>query len=180
MHHTILSHSHVMFDKVYHQYYWEVFHRIYTLIKHREQTEDILQDVFLSFWENLHRFGKQHSLANLLFIISYYKTMVHLQQTISEDAMLYLPLTTSTELYTREEIVSTDQEAIAKKIEAIHTVLNLLPERKRKAFQLCRLEGKSYEEASVILNISAPTIRHYVKSSFRFIKRHISPPVKYK
>jgi len=179
MHHAIISHSHILFDKVYHQYYTEVFHRIYTLIRHREQTEDILQDVFLTLWENIHRFGKQHSLTTLLFMISYYKTMLHLQQSVGEQAMLYLPLTTDTNLYTEEEITTTDQEVIAKKIAAIHTVLHHLPPRKRMAFQLCRLEGKTYDEASAILNISAPTIRHYVKFSFRFIKRHISPPVKY-
>ncbi|MBS1605390.1 MAG: RNA polymerase sigma-70 factor, partial [Bacteroidetes bacterium] len=49
-----------------------------------------------------------------------------------------------------------------------------LPPRKRMAFQLCRLEGKSYDEAAAQLNISTESVKDYIKSCNALIRKQLS------
>ena len=55
----------------------------------------------------------------------------------------------------------------------LQSAISELPFRKKQAFQLCKLEGKSYEEAGKILGISSGTVQEYVKTSSQAIRKYI-------
>ena len=56
----------------------------------------------------------------------------------------------------------------------LYEAINLLSPQKRKVFTLCKLEGKTYEEAAEKLNISKHTVKEYLGHAVASVKSHIN------
>ncbi|MNL44206.1 RNA polymerase sigma factor RpoE [compost metagenome] len=52
----------------------------------------------------------------------------------------------------------------------IQEAIDKLSESRRKVFILCKIEGKSYQEAAALLGITVATVNSNMVSSIRFIK----------
>src|SRR5690606_15708864 len=49
-----------------------------------------------------------------------------------------------------------------------------MPQYHRNVYELCREEGKTYDEAASLLNLSRHTVQTYMKLALRFIREYIS------
>lgn len=157
------------FNELYYQYNEPVFRNICKLIYPHEIAEDILQDVFLSLWEHRANLDPEKSVAGWLFVVSYHKSLNYLRQSVREAA----------EVKNAAEIISQTDHGNAQLeqyydelLKTIHDAVEKLPLRKKEAFRLCKLEGRSYEEAGNILGVSTNTVREYIKSSNKLIRRY--------
>jgi RNA polymerase sigma factor (sigma-70 family) len=156
------------FKVLYRQYHHAVFANINRLVNRSPAAEDILQEVFLALWENRHKLNPAHTVAGWLFTASFYKASAYLKKSLRENLA---PLYDSLEEAPYEE--SEYETNYEEKLTAIHTAIALLPPRKKMAFRLCRLEGKSYEEAAQELGLSIESVKDYVKTASRFIRQHV-------
>jgi RNA polymerase sigma-70 factor (ECF subfamily) len=156
------------FHACYLQYHNAVFANICRLVQQEEEAEDILQEVFLALWESRHKLTTKHSIAGWLFTTSYYKSCTYLRKSLQQKIA---PLQENLHEMPDEQV---DMESLfIERLSIINAALEQLPGRKKRAFQLCRLEGKSYEEAANILGISIQSVKDYVKTSSIFIKKKI-------
>ncbi|MBC9935045.1 RNA polymerase sigma factor [Chitinophaga qingshengii] len=157
------------FDSVYAQYHQAVFKNICKLVLQPEAAEDILQEVFLALWNNRHKLALTNDAARWLFVVSYNKSIQYLKTAAREKTILAahpeLPVATED-----------DCSALLKdlQLDLISDAIEKLSPRKKMIFQLCRLEGKSLQEAAVILGISTHTAKEYLKASSTFIKTYIA------
>lgn len=157
------------FDNIYSQYHQAVFKNICKLVQQPEVAEDILQEVFLALWTNRHKLELTHDVARWLFVVSYNKAIQHLKNTAKEKTVLAAhpqqPATTED-----------DNFALLKDLQLhlISDAIEQLSPRKKMIFRLCRLEGKSLQEAASILGISHHTAKEYLKASSAFIKTYIA------
>ncbi|HJT72818.1 MAG TPA: RNA polymerase sigma factor [Chitinophaga sp.] len=156
------------FHACYHQYHHAVFANICRLIQQQEEAEDILQEVFLALWESRHKLTPKHSVAGWLFTTSYYKTSAYIRKSLREKIA---PLQEN--LHEVPDEQSGIEVLFQERLSLINAAMEELPGRKKLAFQLCRLEGKSYEEAAEILGVSIQSVKDYVKSSSLLIKKKI-------
>ncbi|MEC5143894.1 RNA polymerase sigma-70 factor, ECF subfamily [Chitinophaga sp. 180180018-2] len=157
------------FDSIYHQYHQAVFKNICKLVPQQEAAEDILQEVFLALWNNRHKLSLTSEVDRWLFVVSYNKSIQYLKTAAKEKSLLALH---------PEQPVSTDDDnfAILKdmQLHLISDAIEKLSPRKKMIFRLCRLEGKSLQEAASILGISPHTAKEYLKASSAFIKTYIA------
>jgi RNA polymerase sigma-70 factor (ECF subfamily) len=158
------------FQAIYQQYHHAVFANIVRIAKRQQEAEDILQDVFITLWESRFKLTEAQSIAGWLFTTSYYKTLSHIRKVIRQSVVLVPDL--PQELMQEEEDAGRE-EAYIHKLSVITHAMESLPPRKRTAFQLCRLEGKTYEEVAAILEISVDSVRDYVKTSSTFIRKQV-------
>ncbi len=156
------------FQALYHQYHQAVFANICRLVQQQEEAEDILQEVFLALWESRHQLTPKHSIAGWLFTTSYYKSSAWLKKTLRKKIAPF-----SDNLQEAPDEQGSGEILYTERLSVINAAIERLPGRKKKAFQLCRLEGKSYEEAAEILGISIQSVKDYVKSSSMLIKKQI-------
>jgi len=56
----------------------------------------------------------------------------------------------------------------------LNEAISLLPPQQQKVFILCKLEEKSYDEASKILNITTGTINNHMYRANVFLKEYFS------
>lgn len=155
------------FDALYAAWHQPVYRNICKLIHRHEIAEDLLQEVFMTLWQKRHTLDPHRPVASWLFVVSYNKAVNWLKQDLRENKLLGLLANPQT-----EDAPQTDLE-MDRQLAAIHQAADQLPLRKRQAFQLCRVEGRSYEEAGALLGISSETVKEYVKTSSSFIRRTI-------
>ncbi|MBS1603602.1 MAG: hypothetical protein JST42_13110, partial [Bacteroidetes bacterium] len=67
---------------LYDAYHQAVLANIRRLVHSQEESEDILQNVFLALWEGRHRLTVRQSLSGWLFTASYYKSLEYLRSAV--------------------------------------------------------------------------------------------------
>jgi RNA polymerase sigma-70 factor (ECF subfamily) len=110
---------------------------------------------------------EQRGVGGWLFVVSYNKAISFLRRSVREKI---LPL----EEHTLEGAQSPDttQDEQEFQFNLLHAAIESLPPAKKQVFILCKLEGKSYEEAARTIGISQHTVKEYVASSLKFIRSH--------
>lgn len=157
------------FNALYNKYCTGVRRNIGKLIYKYEVAEDILQEVFLALWNNRLAIDPSQSVAGWLFVVSYHKSLKWLKADIREHHLLqHLPV-----LLKDNEDVGLKETTFQVQLQILHSAISELPFRKKQAFQLCKMEGKTYEEAGKILGISTNTVQEYVKTSTQSIRQSV-------
>lgn len=144
---------------------------ILKIIHQPEIAEDILQDIFIKLWENHHKFTDKQSVAAWLFRVSYHTSIDHIRAILrarhkAEASMLLME---DSKIINQEEAF---QEFYYKEA-LLQEAINMLPPKKRKVFELCKLQGKSYSEVSEAMNIAKSTVKDYITESNKFIRQHV-------
>ncbi len=155
------------FNQLYFKYHAAIYRNIFKLLKDGEESENILQEVFTSLWLNRVTLDAAKPVANWLFVVSYNKSITHLKKSLKK-AFAYQQIENEHE-YAHEEDVFLKEIKLKLINEAC---LNLSPQ-KRKVFDLCKLQGKSYEETAVELNISKHTVKEYLSLAVKSIKEYV-------
>ena len=155
------------FDALYYKYHNAVFANICKLIKNQEAAEDILQEVFVSLWENRKKIDRERSVGGWLFVVSYNKAIKFLQKTVRER----IGTLEETAHHIAEE-TGTDHEHLEYQCSLINEAIDYLSPKKKLVFTLCKLEGKTYEEAALETGISPNTVKEYVSAASKFVKAY--------
>ena len=158
------------FDALYNRHYRAVYANVFKLVKRPEHAEEILQDVFVALWQNRFKRRSDRPVAGWLFVVSYHKSITFLKQAVlrAEECV---------ESYERFESIPLDEESnetkLALQLHVLEEAVESLPARRKQVFRLCRFEGKTNEEVADILDLSAETVKDYLKHSTKAIKAYI-------
>ncbi|MEI6946444.1 sigma-70 family RNA polymerase sigma factor [Paraflavisolibacter sp. H34] len=155
------------FNALYWKYHQAVFANIFKLVREEEAARDLLQEVFITLWEKRATLDTEKSVSGWLFVVSYNKSVTYLkkvlQAAVAPDAVPEeLPLAEEPHWNVREVQYQLLEEALGQ----------LSPQR-RRVFELCKLQGKTYEEAARELNISRYTVKEYLSAAVASIKSYI-------
>jgi RNA polymerase sigma-70 factor, ECF subfamily len=141
--------------------YWH----IRKVVINHDDTDDILQNVFLKVWKNIDGFREDSTLYTWLFRIATNESLSHLQKQrrYSEVSMNevseYLAETLESDVYFEgDEIQKKLQLAIIR-----------LPEKQRIVFNMKYFDEMKYEEMSEVLQTSIGAL----KASFHFAVKKI-------
>ena len=157
------------FNDLYITYSDAVYANIRKLVKSTNDAEDILQDVFITLWENQHKLSK-HSIRGWLFVVSHNKALDYLKRYVKfsiDELDVYQDIADLSP--DGKEIEETYLEQMRMIVEAMDT----LPYRKKQVFQLCRLDGLTKEEVALRMGISSQSVTDYLKQSHRAIRTYI-------
>ena len=154
------------FDLVYEKYAGKLYGFTFKYLKSTDETEELVQSVFLKVWEHHKTLKKESSFKSYLFTIAYneicntFRRRSHLQKFIGEQ--LNDSSQTSNET---DELI--DYNSIRERVEQI---VSKLPERQRTIFLKSREEGKSNKEIAIELELSSGTVDNYISESLKFIR----------
>lgn len=157
------------FDLVYEKYAGKLYGFTLKYLKSTNETEELVQSVFLKVWENHKTLKKESSFKSYLFTIAYneicntFRRRSHLQKFIGEQLIENSQTTHET-----EELI--DYNSIRERIEQI---ISKLPERQRTIFLKSREEGKSNREIAIELGLSSGTVDNYISESLKFIRSQL-------
>ncbi|MBX3255202.1 MAG: sigma-70 family RNA polymerase sigma factor [Chitinophagaceae bacterium] len=154
------------FDVLYWKYHKSVYTNILRLIKDQEASKDILQEVFITLWIKRTALNPDKSIAGWLFTTAHRKCIDYLRCNTAKPLLV-------------EEMIIADEPAglikmeQEKRLQLLQQAISDLSPKKRKVFELCKLNGKTYEETARELNISKHTVKEYLTAATIHIKDYI-------
>jgi RNA polymerase sigma-70 factor (family 1) len=159
------------FDFLYRKYRAHLFANIYRLVKDVDLSSDILQDVFMTIWQNREKIDLERSFQSLLYSIAKNKVYDFFRKA-SRDLKLQDQLITS---YREHEYNPLEQDLHLKEdIKNLKEEIENLPEKCKEVFKLCKIEGRSYEEVSKLLNISSATVNNHIVKATKILKQRFA------
>ncbi len=143
-------------EQLYQVYYSRVYQRIYGLIGHREQAEDLTQDVFVKAIRALPTLHSTDNLSGWLYRIATNTTydalrrrkLVGWQSLLSEDAF---------------PLQQADIQECYPTQEAVRHTLECLPLAYQRALVLTILQGYSLHEVATLVGVSPKGAKMYLK-----------------
>ena len=130
------------FDELYWKYQKAVYLNVLKLTKDISVAEDIVQEVFISLWEKRNTIDTSRSVSGWLFVSSYNRTINVLKKKLRESLAPIEVDELSEESEPQPHIEDLQLDILEKAIAQ-------LPPQKRRVFELCKLQGKTYEEAAI-------------------------------
>lgn len=157
------------FDQVFKKYGNRLFGFALSYLKSKEETEGLVQNVFLKLWENRKKLKQESSLKSYLFTIAYHQMCQIFRKKQIHEKFLKEKITsvdTATDLEEMLEYKAT--------LEQIEKLINKLPEKQRLVFIKSRNEGKSSKEIAAEMNLAPGTVDNLISLALKFLRQHLS------
>jgi len=157
------------FNAVYMMYAKTLYKRIFSIVKDASVTEELLQDLFLKIWQKREAINPELSFKSYLYAIANNLVYDYMRKVACDKRLMASLLINSVDYYLHTEEAYNVKETNLILKEAIN---NLSPQQKQ-VFTLCKIEGKSYKEASQIMGITTDTVNSHVVKSSRYIRSYL-------
>lgn len=159
------------FTAVIKKYQEKLYWHIRRIVIHHEDTNDVLQNVFIKVWNGLDNFREDAQLYTWLYRIATNESLTYIEQQKRKPS-----LSIDNEENTVNQLKA-DRDFDAGKIEwKLQTAIQQLPEKQRIVFNLRYYDEMPYEEMSRVLDTSEGALKasyhHAVKKIEDFILNH--------
>lgn len=157
------------FSKLYNTHKEFLFNVLIGVGGSQELVEDIIHEIFLRVWLLREKIKPNASLRSYMFrigqnlIVDYYRKINHERYFES----------TYSSWFDTSYLINLDKIFEEDKISKIKHAINKLPPKRKKVYELCKFEEKSYTEISELMCISPSTISDHVVKANRFIKAEV-------
>ena len=156
------------FNTLYWEYHATVYANSLRLIKDPAIAEDIVQEVFVTLWAKRHTIDPEQDIAGWLFVISHNKTVDQLKRKLKQDLARK-----NLSIVTEDHSIIVNADLKEEQLCAIEKAMDKLSPQKRKVFELCKVQGRTYKKAAEELHISKYTVKEYLSEALVSIKKYI-------
>ncbi|MRG43985.1 sigma-70 family RNA polymerase sigma factor [Chitinophaga sp. SYP-B3965] len=155
----------IAFTTLYTHYFPRLYRFVFFINQSREDTEEILQEVFLKIWDKKESLLRIRSFEDYLFRMAKNK----LFDLAKKNKMIHrlMPQQVQTVSDATDEVTYKEYHRVA--MEAI----THLPERKRTVFLMSVEEDMSLDEIASELKISRSAVKKHLYAAVRTIKEHL-------
>lgn len=163
------------FERLFTSHYDALCAFVYSYVRSREATEDLVQDLFASIWENRERWLPGGSIRQYLFTAARNRALTHLrhdvvvrrfENTLARDPV---PLPDSRVAERADDLAHT-----AELTAAFEAAVRALPARRRRVL-LLRWEGQlTHAEIAQVLGISVKGVETQIGRAMRFIRERLA------
>jgi RNA polymerase sigma-70 factor (family 1) len=155
--------NHDAFTEIYHRHFSMLFRIASRIVEDESAAKDVIQDVFISFFENASKREILNLQAYLLQSVKY-KCFMHLRSgKISEK-----------HLQRMQHIIVSNvvEEAFnaAELQEVLDKGMAVLPEKCREVFYLSRFESLPNKQIASLLNISHKTVENQITKALKLLR----------
>ena len=160
------------FKYFFDRYYNDLCNFVNIYLHNQTLSEEIVQDIFVFFWENKEKLQIDTSVKSFLFSASKFKSLNFLrnsknQKRIIEKIGKSEPLISSEQ---RDSYFDTDE---FRKI--LDAAVGQLAPKCREIFLLSKLEGLSNREIAERLNISVKTVENQMTIALKKLREYLLP-----
>ncbi|WP_309713980.1 RNA polymerase sigma-70 factor [Siphonobacter sp. SORGH_AS_0500] len=156
-----------VFSSLYDRYWSPLYAYVYNRIRLIEESEELVQEVFIIFWENHSALTVTDSLAPYLFsvlkkrLLSYFRS----EKVRSQYAEHF------SHFLSQQVDNSTDEEWAAEDLkQRIEYAISELPNKCQQVFWMSRRQQLSIEEIARELQISNRTVENYLTTALKHLR----------
>ncbi len=157
------------FNLIVRKYQETIYWHVRRLVVSHDDTDDIVQDIFIKVWQSLHKFRGESGLYTWIYRIATNEALTFLK---NKKRKFFLPLVDVGKQL--EETLEADVYYQGSEMEKqIQKAILSLPDKQRVVFNLRYYDEMKYEEMAKILNTSEGALKasyhHAVKKIEKFV-----------
>jgi RNA polymerase sigma-70 factor (family 1) len=157
------------FAELYRAYSDKLYRSLLRLVKSELMAEELLQDIFVQFWEKRGTIDIHSGLQAYLLRIGENKVFDFYRKLKRDQKLLAVIKAAASENYTPNE----DNLLSGENTQLLRRAIETLPPQRRQVFEYCKLQGRSYQETSELLGISTSTINDHIVKATKSIRQFI-------
>lgn len=147
-------------DSLYERYGRQAFSLAFRMVASRQTAEEIVQDSFLSVWNNAASYSARvGSVKPWLFTIVHHRALDYLRSRNAKRVTA--PLNEATAVATGQDVFSEVYAGVSA--ESVRSAMTTLPEDQRRAVELFYFGGLTFAEISELLDTPVGTIKSRVR-----------------
>lgn len=157
------------FELLFNRYHKKLYHFTFSLLRSKEEAEEVVQDVFAKLWEMRHELDESVSYGGYLYKATRNMSLNILRKKInaryySESIIRDLsnPANLTYSSVDHNELNEFYKKALLK-----------VPEKRKRIFLLSREEGMSYKEIAAELNISVNTVDTQIRRTLEYLRERL-------
>lgn len=159
------------FREIYELYKLKVTRLAYRYCLDKADAEEVLQDVFMKLWNNKEKINASQNFDNYLFTIA--------KNTVLDKIKSYkLEKENLSKYFAHHKTVATDQteqHILHHELQQLLAeVLVELPPKRRRIFEMNRLEGYTYQQITEALQISSGTVEKQMSKALKVVKKKLT------
>lgn len=158
------------FTKLVAKYQVRLYWHIRRMVVVHEDTDDILQNVFIKVWKNLEGFREEANLYTWLYRIATNETLSWID---TQKRFAAVPMDGSEDFF--ENRLQAQRDFDPRKIEwKLQQAIGKLPEKQRVVFNLRYYEEMPYEDMSVVLGTSAGALKASYHHAVKKVEEYLA------
>lgn len=161
--------DHEAFEQLYNTYSNRIFSRLIRLAGSEGMAAELLQETFVILWEKRHTINPDLPFKSWLYRVAENNVYQYYRRLARDAKMQQEVMAHFSELYSHSE----EDLILKENRQILQEAISQLPEQRRKVFQLCKIEGRSYDEAARILGISPSTVSNHLVKANTLVKAYI-------
>lgn len=165
----IRANNALAFNCLFKRYGNKIFQFALKLLKSDVDAENIVQDVFLSLFENRYKIEKCSSVKYYIYTITYNSAISQIRRKMNECRFIeYLKF-----IQTNDQPEPDQQLEYLELVEKLNEIVGSLPERQREIYLLHRQQGIKYKEIAAQMNISVNTVENQMSGAIKKIRQKV-------
>ncbi len=158
------------FDLIFNKHYDQLVHVAFRLVSDLDVAEDMVQEVFIKFWERRLSINIEKTVYGYLKQAVIFRSIDYLRKSKKLDERLQKYHASSLEL----NITTPESELLSKEnLKVIYEKIEALPERSKLIFKLSRFEELSYKEIAQQLDISVKTVEYHISRALEILRQSV-------
>jgi len=154
------------FEEIYRRYWHPLFLHAYHILDDDDEAQDIIQDIFISFWNKPPTDQIHTSLKSYLYVMVRNKVLNHIRKNKINANFIQLLSTKLT-----EKDFNTVQDIELKELAVlIDSEIDLLPPRMKQVFEMSRKEFLTHKEIAERLGTSEETVKKQITNSLKLLR----------
>lgn len=156
------------FERLYHLYSERLLGYLFKLVKSEAFAAEILQETFIKIWNNRVNIDPSQSFRSYLFRIAENLVYDFFRKAARDEKMRQVLMNSVNEYRHIEENLSVKENS-----QLLQEAINTLPAKRRQVFQMVKIEERSYEEVSGLLEVSTSTINDHIVKATKTIREKL-------
>lgn len=139
---------------------------IMKMIKDQSKVEDLVQEVFVKAFDNLHSYNTNYAFSTWLYRIATNHTIDYLRKKKLQTLSIDEPVSSrdgEMEMQLPDETAQTDRDIIrSERQQIVQQAIDELPEKYRDVIKLRHMQEKSYQEIAEVLDLPLGTVKAHI------------------
>jgi RNA polymerase sigma-70 factor (ECF subfamily) len=149
------------FKYLFTTYYNRLVAYITTYTHNKMQSEDIVQQAFVSLWEDKSKLDQTKSPKPYLYAIAYNRYIDTIKKSKKQEKLI-------SQIWERALLdrIEEDTEALERRIQKMKQVIDSLPPKCKEIIILNKIQGVKYKEIADQMGISVKTVESQMRIAF--------------
>ena len=160
------------FEHLFRLHYTPLCRYAYTLLASKEESEEVVQEIFVKIWLNRKKIEIRHTFASYILRAVKNESLNHLNKN-ARSVVVSINNLSKEEVYhiASEDLPDTAEAEIMQ--QKLIMAIGLLPSKCRRIFELSRFEKKKYKEIAEELELSVKTVEAQMTIAFKKLRSFI-------